>query len=122
MKYLITEERLKNIVIQYLDSINWVVKETPENFGHKEIIKYPYSIYEHKDDEHPAFIIQQMGHRYGISRILLINNHILDRLGNMFGYDVVGDGPEGEPNTLIMDWYNSRFEPTVEDYLWIDSL
>ena len=39
----------------------------------------------------------------------------------MFGESAVGEGPDGEPNTLVMDWFNKHFDSPVEDYSFLNN-
>lgn len=114
MKYVIPEKRIKDIVIKYLDSIDWTVLESTDD-------SYPLEVFEHNTDKGATFIIECVTHRYGESYNLLIRSSFQERLEKMFGKETVGSGPDDEPNTLVMDWFNSHFEPEVEDYLYMDS-
>ena len=41
MKYIIPEKRLKDIVVKYLDSIDWRVLESTDE-------EHPFEVFEHK--------------------------------------------------------------------------
>lgn len=111
MKYIIPEKRVKDIVEKYLDSIPWHPWETGEE-------EYPLEVFGYKGDSHPSFMVHCVTHRHGESCNLLIDTSFQDSLERLFGKGVVSTGDEGEPNTLIMDWFNKRFEEfAVEDYL-----
>ena len=114
MKYIIPEERLKNIVIKYLDSIDWILVESDDE-------SHPFEVFENREDKGATFIIQCVTHRYGESCNLLIRSSFQERLEKMFGKETVSGGEDGEPNVLVMDWFNERFNDAVEDYLYMDS-
>jgi len=115
MKFIITENRIKDVVLKYLSNIDWAVLESSDE-------NYPIEVFEHNSDEKPTFVVQCVFHRYGESYNLLINSSFQEHLKSMFGKNTVGEGPDGEPNTLIMDWFNKYFgRIQVEDYLYIDS-
>jgi hypothetical protein len=44
-----------------------------------------------------------------------------DKLEDMFGESAVGEGPDDEPNTLVMDWFNKHFDIPVEDYSFLNN-
>lgn len=115
MKFIITENRIKDVVLKYLNKIDWAVLESTNE-------KYPFEVFEHNSDEKPTFAVQCISHRYGVSCNLLINSTFQENIERMFGKKTVGEGPIDEPNTLIMDWFNEYFDKMkVEDYLYMDS-
>lgn len=114
MRYIIPEKRLKDIVIKYLDSIDWRVLESTDE-------EHPLEVFEHNTDKGATFIVQCVTHRYGESCNLLIRSSFQERLEQMFGKETVSGGNDDEPNLLVMDWFNKNFKPEVEDYLYMDS-
>jgi hypothetical protein len=115
MKYVVPESRIKGLVVKYLDGIDWQPWET-------EFSDHPLEVFGLKGENGATFIVKCMTHKYGESCNLLIRSSFARDLIKLFGKDVIGEGPDGEPNTLIMDWFNSRFkEYPVEDYLYMDS-
>lgn len=114
MKYTVTEEKIKDIVIKYLDSIDWRVLESTDE-------EHPLQVFEHNTDKGATFIVQCVTHRYGESCNVLIRSSFQERLERMFGKQTVSGGEDGEPNVLVMDWFNKHFNFEVEDYLYMDS-
>lgn len=114
MRYIIPEKRLKDIVVKYLDSIDWRVLESTDE-------EHPFEVFEHNTDKGATFIVQCVTHRYGESCNLLIRSSFQERLEQMFGKETVSGGEDGEPNVLVMDWFNNKFNFEVEDYLYMDS-
>jgi hypothetical protein len=114
MRYIIPEKRLKDIVIKYLDSIDWRVLESTDE-------EHPLEVFEHNTDKGATFIVQCVTHRYGESCNVLIRSSFQERLERMFGKQTVSGGEDGEPNVLVMDWFNKHFNLEVEDYLYMDS-
>lgn len=114
MKYIITESRLKDVVIKYLDSIDWRILESTDEV-------YPFEVYEHTDDKGPTFMVRANTHKYGVTNVLLILGSFQDKLEDMFGESTVGEGPDDEPNTLVMDWFNKHFNIQVEDYSFLNN-
>lgn len=114
MKYTVTEEKIKNIVIKYLDSINWTVIKNEDNI-------YPFLVFEHNEDKQPMLVVQCITHRYGESCNLLIRSSFQERLEQLFGEENVGLGYYDEPNTLVMDWFIKQFKIQVDDYLYVGS-
>lgn len=114
MKYTVTEEKIKDIVIKYLDSIDWRVLESTDE-------EHPLQVFEHNTDKGATFIVQCVTHRYGESCNVLICSSFQERLERMFGKQTVSGGEDGEPNVLVMDWFNKHFNFEVEDYLYMDS-
>lgn len=113
MKYIIPEKRIKDIVEKYLDSIPWLPWESGEE-------EFPLEVFGYKGDKSATFIVRCVSHRYGESCNLLIRSSFQEHLESLFGKEVVSER-EDEPNTLVMDWFNKRFEDyPVEDYLYID--
>jgi hypothetical protein len=115
MKFIITENRIKDVVLKYLNNIDWAILESSNE-------TYPLEVFEHNSNEKPTFVVQCVSHRYGDSYNLLINSSFQEHLEHMFGKKTVGEGPDDEPNTLIMDWFNEYFDKMkIEDYLYMDS-
>lgn len=114
MRYIITEGRLKEIVFKYLDGINWRILESTDKI-------FPFEVYEHTTDKSPTFLIRANPHKYGVTNILLILDSFQNRLEDMFGESTVGEGPDDEPNTLVMDWFNKNFDIQVEDYSFLNN-
>lgn len=115
MKFIITENRIKDVVLKYLNNIDWAVLESTND-------DFPFEVFEHSSDNKPTLVVQCVFHQYGESYNLLIRSSFQERLEDMFGKKTVGEGPDDEPNTLIMDWFNEYFDKMkVEDYLYMDS-
>jgi len=115
MRFIIKESRMRDIVLKYLNNIDWAVLESSNE-------TYPLEVFEHNSDEKPTFVVQCIFHQYGESYNLLIRSSFQERLERMFGKNTVGEGPEGEPNTLVMNWFNEHFDKIeVDDYLYMDS-
>ena len=112
MKYIIPENRVKDIVEKYLDSIPWHIWESGEE-------EYPIEVFGHKGDNRPVFTVHCTTHRYGETCNLVISTSFQKDLESLFGKEIVSGGDDGEPNTLVMDWFNKRFEEfPVDDYLY----
>jgi hypothetical protein len=114
MKYIITESKLKEMVSKYLDSIDWRVLESSDEI-------YPFEVYEHANDKGPTFVVRANHHKYGVTNVLLILDSFQDKLEDMFGESTRGEGPNDEPNTLVMDWFNKHFDIQVEDYSFLNN-
>ena len=114
MKYVITENRLKDVVSKYLDSIDWRVLESSDEL-------YPFEVYEHANDKGPTFVVRANTHKYGVTNVLLILVSFQNKLEDMFGESTVGEGPDDKPNTLVMNWFNKHFDIQVEDYSFLNN-
>jgi hypothetical protein len=112
MKYIITESRIKNIIIQYLNDIDWRVLTSSND-------EFPLEVFEDKSDSGATFIVRVISHKYGDSNLLLIRSSFQEKLERMFGKNSVGDEND-EPNTLIMDWFSNHFNIDIEDYSYMD--
>ena len=114
MKYVIPEIRMKNLVIKYLDSIDWRILESTDE-------SYPLEVYEHNTDKGPTFIVNCFNYKFGETCNLFISNLFQKKLISLFGEETVDTGEDGEPNVLVMDWFNEYFKTNVHDYRYVDS-
>jgi hypothetical protein len=112
MKYIITESRLKNIVIQYLNNIDWRFLTSSND-------EFPLEVFESNSDSGATFIVRVVSHKYGDSNLLLIRSSFQEKLEKMFGKNTVGNEND-EPNTLVMDWFSNQFNIVIEDYTYMD--
>jgi hypothetical protein len=120
MKYVIPENRMKTLVIKYLDSIDWRILEVTESSAF-ENESYPLEVYEHTTDKGPTFIVNCFKYKFGESCNLLISHLFQKKLISLFGEETVNTGEEGEPNLLVMDWFNQYFKTNVHDYRYVDN-
>ena len=112
MKYLITENQLKNIVIKYLNNIDW-------KLSHSNNSEFPIMVYQGTNNEDPTFILRIVSHRFVEDHLLLIRSSFKEKLETLFGKESVGD--DDEPNNLLMDWFSNTFDIKIDDYTYMDS-
>ena len=115
MKYIITENRLNDIIFNYLDDIKWDIFDyTDWQYGEmtrlffKGESQFPenaiFEAYQNEDcigDEEDEECREE--------RVLLVRTQFYQQIMNLFGLD------QQETNSILIKWYERYTNETIDD-------
>lgn len=116
MKYIITENRLNNIIFKYLNDIDWEIADyTDDEFGNmtrlffKSESQFPEdAIFEAFDNE-DCIGDEEDDEECPTERVLMVNKPFYLTLLNLFSLHNV------ELHQILIKWYESYTNETIDD-------
>lgn len=116
MKYIITENRLNNIIFNYLDGIKWDIFDyTDWQYGEmtrlffKGESQYPenaiFEAYQNED----CIGDEEEDEECPEERVLLVRTQFYQQIMSLFGLD------QQETNLILIKWYERYTNETIDD-------
>lgn len=117
MKYIITENRLNNIIFKYLNDIDWVIVDyTDWEFGQmtrlffKGESQFPEdAIFEAYNNEDCTDVSIEDDVECPEERVLLVNRPFYNTIKNLFTLN------HQETHSALINWYESYTNETIDD-------
>lgn len=116
MKYIITENRLNNIIFKYLNDIDWEIADyTDWEYGDmtrlffKGETQFPeHAIFEAYENE-DCIGDEGEDEECPTERVLMVNKPFYLQLMSLFGLN------NRETHKILIDWYESYTNETIDD-------
>ncbi len=110
MKYIITENRLNNIIFKYLNDIDWEIADyTDPEWGDMTRLFFKGKSQFPEDAIFEAYNNEDYIGDEEYERVLMVNKLFYLKLKNLFGLTFI------ETHKILIDWYESYTHETIDD-------